>query len=63
MTIHFAIFQSRTTLQAIIDCVAKLYECFETNPSNWRDVNSQGLELLSERDLERYCEQFPDEEN
>jgi len=53
----------QTTLQAVIDCMAKLYECFETNPSNWRDVNSQGLELLSERDLERYCEQFPDEEN
>ena len=33
------------------------------NPSNWRDVNSQGLELLSERDLERYCDQFPNEEN
>ncbi len=32
------------------------------NPSDWRDVNSQGLELLLERDLERYCDKFPDEE-
>ena len=52
----------QTTLQAVIDCVAKSHKCFETNPSDWRDVNSQGLELLSEHDLERYCEQFPNEE-
>ncbi len=32
------------------------------NPGDWRNVNSQGLELLSERDLERFCDQFPDEE-
>ena len=66
-TMHFAIFKPlsfrQTTLQAVIDCVAKSYECFETNPSDWRDVNSQCLELLSERDLERYCDQFPNEEN
>ena len=26
-------------------------------------MNSQGLELLSERDLERFCDQFPNKEN
>ncbi len=45
--------------------MAKSHECFETNPSGWRGVNSQGLKLLKERDLERFCEEeeFSDEEN
>ena len=43
--------------------MVKSHECFETNPSGWREVNSQGLKLLSEIDLERFCDQFPDEEN
>ena len=66
-TMHFAIFKPlsfrQTTLQAVIDCVAKSYECFETNPSDWRDINAQCLELLSESNLKRYCEQFPNEED
>ena len=43
--------------------MVKSYECFETNPSDWRDINAQCLELLSESDLKRYCEQFPNEED
>jgi hypothetical protein len=51
------------TLQAIIECVVKLHKCFKTNPVDWRDVSSQGLELLLELDLERYRDEFPDEED
>ena len=48
---------------SIADCMVKSHVCFETNPGDWRDVNSQSLELLSERDLERYCDKFPNEED
>ena len=65
--IAFSVFHRCILLfQTIIfssDYSAKSYKCFKMNPSDWRDVNSQCLELLSERDLKRYCDQFPNEEN
>jgi hypothetical protein len=33
------------------------------NPDAWRVVNGYGLQLMSLRDLERYCDKFPDEED
>ncbi len=48
---HCAIFKPlsfrQTTLQAVIDCVAKLYESFETNRSDWRDVNAHRKAIWS----------------
>ena len=43
--------------------VVKSYKCYHTNPFKWKGVNCQGLELLSLPDLERYRDEFPDEED
>ncbi len=51
------------TLQAVIDCVVKSNKCFETDPDNWREVNDNGLKLLSLLDLKCYRNEFPKEEN
>jgi hypothetical protein len=48
---------------AVIECVQKLYTCFEVNPDVWREVNEKGLELLAEKDLDRYRKKFPNEED
>ena len=48
---------------AIIECVQKSYTCFEANPDVWREVNEKGLELLTEKDLDRYRKKFPNEED
>ena len=37
--------------------------CFETDPDHWRDVNEDGLQLLSLLDLKRYHNEFPNKEN
>ena len=50
-------------LVAIIECMQKSYTCFEMNPDVWRDINGYGLELLALKDLERYRNKFPDEED
>ncbi len=41
----------------------KSHKCFETNPDAWRVVNGYGLQLLSLRDLEHYCDKFLNEED
>ena len=51
------------TLNAVIDCVVKSNKCFETDPDNWREVNDDGLQLLSLLELKHYRNEFPDEEN
>ncbi len=33
------------------------------DPDNWREVNDDGLQLLSLLDLKHYRNEFPDEEN
>ena len=38
-------------------------KCFETDPDIWRDVNENGLQLLSLLDLKRYRNEFLKEEN
>ncbi len=43
--------------------VVKSYKCYHTNPVEWKGVNCQGLELLSLPDLERYRDEFPNEED
>ena len=48
---------------AVIECVQKSYTCFEANPDVWREVNENGLELLAEKDLDRYRKKFPNEED
>ena len=48
---------------AVIECVQKSYTCFEANPDVWREVNEKGLELLAEKDLDRYRKKFPNEED
>ena len=48
---------------AIIECVQKSYTCFEANPDVWREVNEKGLELLAEKDLDRYRKKFSNEED
>jgi hypothetical protein len=50
------------TLAAVIECMQKLYTCFEKNPDEWRSVSYDGLTLLAEKELERYQEKFPNEE-
>jgi hypothetical protein len=47
------------TLNAVIDCVVKSNKCFETDPDNWREVNDNGLQLLSLLDLNHYRNEFP----
>jgi hypothetical protein len=41
----------------------KSYDCFETDPDSWRDVNEMGLRLLSLPDLTRYRRLLPTEED
>jgi len=53
----------QNTLAAVIECMQKSYTCFEANPNVWRNVNKKGLELLAEKDLDRYRKKFPNEEN
>jgi hypothetical protein len=48
------------TLQAIVDCVRKLYRCYQADPTGWEGVRAIGLSLLSLDDLERYRIIFPD---
>ena len=50
-------------MQAVIDCVVKLYLCNEANPDVWRQVQLARLELLTRRELDRYRELIPDKEN
>jgi hypothetical protein len=50
-------------LQAVIDCVMKLYLCHKANPEVWGQVQFGGLELLTSRELERYRELIPDDED
>jgi hypothetical protein len=47
-------------LQAIVDCVCKLYRCYQADPTGWEGVREIGLSLLSLDDLERYHIIFPD---
>jgi len=51
------------TLRAVIDCMQKLFKCFETNQDEWRAVNGDGLKLLAVKDLERYRKKFPNVED
>jgi len=51
------------TLRAVIDCMQKLFKCFETNQDKWRAVNGDGLKLLAVKDLEQYRKKFPNEED
>jgi hypothetical protein len=48
------------TLQAIVDCVCKLYRCYQADPTGWEGVREIVLSLLSLDDLERYRIIFPD---
>jgi hypothetical protein len=41
----------------------KSNKCFQTNPDAWRAVNGYGLQLLSRREFERYCDKFPDKKD
>ncbi len=41
----------------------KSNKCFEMNPDAWRAVKGYGLQLLSLRELERYCDKFLDKED
>ena len=50
-------------MQAVIDCVVMLYLCHETNLDIWGRVQLAGLELLTRRELERYRELIPNEED
>jgi hypothetical protein len=43
-----------------VDCVHKLYRCYQADPTGWEDVREIGLSLLSLDDLERYRIIFPD---
>jgi hypothetical protein len=50
-------------LQAIVDCVCKLYPCYQADPTGWEYVREIGLSLLLLDNLERYHIIFPDEED
>ena len=41
----------------------KSYTCCEMNPDVWAESNEYGLELLAEKDLEQYQENYPNEED
>jgi hypothetical protein len=47
-------------LQAIVNCVYKLYRCYQADPTGWEGVREIGLSLLSLDDLEHYHIIFPD---
>ena len=47
----------------MIDCVKKSYECHEADPHVWLDIRMSGLALLSKRELRRYRDLIPDDED
>jgi hypothetical protein len=59
LTISFSSDYSRGCYRLIV----KSNKCFETDPDAWRDVNEDGLQLLSLLDLKRYRNKFLDEKN
>jgi hypothetical protein len=48
-------------LQAFVDCIRKLYRCYQAYPTGWEGVREIGLSLLLLDDLEHYHIIFPDE--
>jgi hypothetical protein len=50
-------------LQAIVDCVRKLYTCYQADPTGWEYVRKIGLSLLPLDNLERYRIIFPDKKD
>jgi hypothetical protein len=48
-------------LQAIVDCVCKLYRCYQADPTGWEGVREIGLSLVLLDNLEHYRIIFPDE--
>jgi len=49
------------TLQAVIDVVAKSYECHEADPHGWNEIRDAGKKLLTARELRRYRKYCPGE--
>ena len=43
--------------------MSKSYECHEADTHVWEDIRSSGLALLTERELRRYREFIPDDED
>jgi hypothetical protein len=50
-------------LQAVVDCVGKLYLCHEADPHVWEDIRMSGFALLKRRELERYRDLIPGDED
>ena len=47
----------------MIDCVSKSYECHEADPHFWGGIRESGQQLLATRELERYRDLIPDDED
>jgi hypothetical protein len=47
----------------VIDCVRKLYLCHEADPHVWEDIRVSCFALLTRRELDRYRDLIPDNED
>ena len=50
-------------MQAVIDCMVKLYLCHEADPHVWEGIQMDDLALLTRRELDRYRELIPDKDD
>ena len=50
-------------MQAVIDCVLKAHECYETDPGVWEDLKIDCLRLLTRRELKLYRKLVPGDED
>ena len=47
----------------MINSMRKSYLCHEADPQIWEDIRMSGLALLTRRELDRYHDLIPDDED
>ena len=52
----------KIVLLAVIDCVVKLYTCYELNPIGWKSIRNASLEILTPDGLEKYRGMYEEED-
>ena len=52
----------KIVLQAVIDCVVKLYTCYELDPVDWTLIQEASLEILTSDGLKIYQQKYNEED-